>query len=166
MGKKKWDMPVVNKPVQELHDFSWINEYKIKSDKQRSFLIAYSVLGNVTAASRASHVSRKSHYEWINDQAEAERYKAAFEDAHRQACDAIDIEIYDRAMRGVRTAKWHNGKIVGFEYVKDTTLLIFYAKGAMPEKYKDRLHADLTGKLTLEQLVVESYKPKEKEPKK
>lgn len=155
-------LPEVNKPVEVMPDMSWINDFGIKSQKQRAFLIAYSVVGNKTAASRASKVSTKSHYQWMNDEAEAERYKVAFEEAHRQACDRIDLEIYERGMRGVRTAKWHEGKIVGFEWVKDTTLLIFYAKGAMPEKYKDRIHAEHSGRVTLEQLVAESNKPEVK----
>lgn len=106
-----------------------------RSAKQRAFLAAYAETGNITAAAKLSKVARKTHYRWLDDQA----YSADFADAHEQACDALEAEARRRAHDGVDEPVFYKGSVCGAVRRYSDTLLIFLLKGAMPEKYKDRV---------------------------
>lgn len=94
--------------------------------KKRAFLAAYEQCGNITQASKAVGISRQTHYDWMRDD---DDYKKAFADAEEAAGDALEAEARKRALAG------------------SDTLLIFLLKGHKPEKYKERVAADLSGGL-------------------
>jgi hypothetical protein len=103
--------------------------------KQRAFLATFAATGNITAAAAIAKVARKSHYRWLDDEA----YAAEFADAQEQACDSLEAEARRRATEGVDEPVFYKGKECGTVRRYSDTLLIFLLKGAIPEKYKDRV---------------------------
>lgn len=136
----------------------WVDEYGITNPKQRIFLHAFVIAGTLKAAAAACKVTRKSHWVWCNNDP---AYKRAFEDAVEQRNDALEAEAIERATKGVCEDVWYQGKVVGKRFVKDTTLLIFLMKGAMPQKYRENIHADGNLTLNLAELIVASKKAPE-----
>lgn len=115
---------------------------------QRKFLAAYSTTGIVGRAAKAAGVSRRNHSRWMDQEA----YRQAFADAEAEAADAIEAEVRDRALIGECEEVWYQGEVVGHRYRKSDVLLIFAAKGAMPEKYADRnvSRVDVNGRAEVE----------------
>lgn len=140
MPRKKTKPPAPQKP--QPHD--WQASHGIENPKQRQFLTALAVTGNLGEASRVSGIARQSHYNWLaavgedeKPTPEAQRYKDAVAHAIDQACDALELEIWDRAMHGYREPVYQGGKLVGYKTKKSDTLLMFLANGPMGRgKYK------------------------------
>lgn len=116
----------------------WKASHGIENLKQRLFLTALSVTGIVSEASRLSKIPRSSHYSWLAEQGPDEkpthaalRYKDAIADATDQASDALELEIWNRAMNGYREPVYQGGKCVGHKVRKSDTLLMFLANGPM-----------------------------------
>lgn len=110
--------------------------------KKKAFLAAYAEAGNITRAAELAGVDRTSHYKWLNDPEYAEAFKAADE----QAGDRLEQEARRRAVEGTQKPVFHQGKQCGVVNEYSDTLLIFLLKGARPEKYKDRVQQEHTGK--------------------
>lgn len=110
--------------------------------KKNAFLTAYAYCGNVTKAAEIAGVERKSHYNWLESDAE---YAAAFEEAKQEACDHLEAEARRRAVEGTCKPVFYKGEECGTIREYSDTLLMFLMKGAMPEKYKDRVQNELTG---------------------
>jgi hypothetical protein len=127
-AKKPWD---------------WLNAYEIGHPKKRAFLAAFALFGTISRASEAAEISRANHYNWLKDD-DGEIYAKAFEDAKQRACDALEQEARRRAMEGVEKPIVRNGFVVDTYTEYSDTLLIFLMKGAMPDKYKDRIHQEHT----------------------
>jgi hypothetical protein len=133
--------------------------------KQEAFLDAYAKLGTVLAAAKAAGIGRRTHYDWLEKDT---KYAKQFENVHREFCDSIEHEIFRRGVVGVDKPVMHQGKPVYHpdptdptKLLKDPrtglpvqvtikdysdTLLIFRAKGEMPEKYRDKFEHEHTGK--------------------
>lgn len=148
----------------------WLDDYGITNLKQRQFLTAFAVTANPTAAAEASGVSRWSHWKWQElATPEGEKYRAATAAAKQMATEYLEDICFKRATEGVLVNKWHQGKIVGQDLVKSDLLLIFYMKGAMPNKYRDIIDpTKRDGTVTLEDIVAAANKftlvpPAEKE---
>jgi hypothetical protein len=120
-----------------------------KADQQAKFLAAYSEHANVTLACKAAGVERKQHYRWLDGDPE---FATRFKQAYKAACDAVDAEIRRRGLLGYEEPVFFQGRECGQITKYDSTLLIFFAKGLMPEKYKDNYKAEinLTGKVDVE----------------
>lgn len=134
--------------------------------KQKAFLAAYSVCGNITQAADSSGCDRVTHYLWMKDHP---GYKEAFWHAKETAIDALEKESRRRALEGCRRYKFHNGHPImvpcpedfpcavpyggsptgfAFHYFEDEksdALLIFLMKGHRPEMYKDRFYMEHAG---------------------
>lgn len=76
-------------------------------------------------------------------------YEARFVAAFQQACDSVDHEIHRRGATGYEEPVFYQGKKVANIRKYDPTLLIFFAKGLMPEKYRENLKADITSNATV-----------------
>jgi hypothetical protein len=76
-------------------------------------------------------------------------YNEAFQEAHIEACEAIEGEIRSRAMVGWDEPVFQKGEQVGVIHKKSENLLMFYAKAQMPSKYRDNVQVNLTGDVTL-----------------
>ena len=109
--------------------------------KREAFLAAYSEVGTITHAAQLAGVLRTAHYNWMNDPEYVERFR----EAEKQACDRLEQEIRRRAVSGVDEPVFYQGKECGTVKKYSDTLLIFLAKGAMPQKYRDNVKMELTG---------------------
>ena len=114
--------------------------------------------GNITHAAKAADVTRRRHYTWLEDP----EYRAAFEVAHEEAIDGLELEARRRAIQGVRRLKFDkDGKPLrdpdtGKPYeerIYSDALMIFLLKAARPGVYRDRV--EHTGSMTHEH----EYKP-------
>jgi len=119
---------------------------KIRHRKKRGFLLAYCVRGTVTRAAADARVDRTLHYVWLEKDT---AYAAAFADARQVARDLAEDEIWRRASEGQIVPVFHQGLVVGYRRERDSTLLIFHAKGNDPDKWADRAKVTHDGQLTL-----------------
>ena len=103
-----------------------------------AFLAAYSECGNITEACSVSGVARPTHYHWMH---KFDWYPPLFEASRQEACDGLEKEARRRAIEGVPEEVYHNGVPCGSRQRYSDTLLIFLMKGAMPEKYRERIDA-------------------------
>ena len=140
---------------------------ELPNASQIAFLAAYAAYGSIVAAATESKVARSMHYEWLR---EDETYKARFDAAHRDYCDALEDEIDRRGRRGFEEPVVYQGKLTYEPLLnKDGTvkvdrkgrpryskkpltvrkysdnLLMFRAKAAMPDKYRDNAKIEHTG---------------------
>jgi hypothetical protein len=111
-----------------------------KPPKQGAFLLAYATLGNVTAAARVAKLPRSQHYLWLDDPL----YKAAFDEAHEQACDALEEEVRRRALKGVLKPVFYKGKRCGGIREFSDTLLMFMLKRVRNE-FRENYAVEHTG---------------------
>ncbi len=99
--------------------------------RQQKFLAAFEELGSVRVAARAAGIGRASHYRWRGDP----EYQRAFEQAKEEFCDKLEGEIIQRGLRGIEHPVFYKGeKVASYRQFSDV-LLMFAARGAMPEKY-------------------------------
>src|SRR5262245_58419046 len=112
---------------------------KRKPEAQKRFLEAYAKCGNVTEAAGKVGISRERHYDWLQDP----EYEARFADAYGQACEQVDREIRRRGVVGILKPVWYKGEKVGSIREYSDTLLIFLAKGMMPDKYAQFIKGDI-----------------------
>lgn len=90
--------------------------------KKARFLDAYRACGMVSEAARRVKVGRSTVYEWRK---EDPAFAAAWDDIDAALADELEAEAIRRAKAG------------------SDTLLIFLLKGLKPERYRERVQADL-----------------------
>lgn len=117
-------------------------ENRTLQQKKKAFLAAFAEVGNISRAAELAGIARSNHYDWMRDDPD---YPALFREADQQACDRLEQEARRRAVEGVQKPVFQGGKQVGVVQEYSDTLLIFLLKGAMPEKYKERQHTELSG---------------------
>lgn len=132
---------------------------------QNRFLVALRLTGNVSEAARAAETCRTNHYRWLT---ESEPYREAFADAYEQACDLLELEARRRAVDGVRQVKFHQGVPIQnplweegdpeherfySEHAYSDQLLITLLKAHRPERYSDRVVAEVHGALELDRSI-------------
>ena len=115
-------------------DEKYLND--IKDEKKRRFLLKLSERAIMTEAQIHAGVSSATPYNWLNSDPV---FKAAFDRAKKVACDNIEREIWRRGNHGIKSPVYHQGRLCGFKREYSDTLLIFNAKGLMPEKYKESI---------------------------
>jgi hypothetical protein len=93
------------------------------SAKVRRFFDAYASTGRVSHACKIAGMSRETHYQKL---AADPAYQAAFAEAQQKLDDIIEDEIFRRAIE-----------------CESDPLLMFLARGHMPEKYRERVSADV-----------------------
>lgn len=117
-------------------------ENKTLQQKKRAFLAAFAEVGTITHAAELAGIDRQAHYRWLKDDPD---YPALFADADEKACEKLEQEARRRAIEGVGEPVFYKGEPCGTVQKYSDTLLIFLLKGAMPEKYRERYAAELTG---------------------
>ena len=128
--------------------------------KARAFLAAFRITASVTAAARAVPMDKTMHYRWLQ---KSERYRRAFAQAMIEAAQSLEDEAVERATIGVFEPTVYQGEftypmIVDQEtgevtratspvglYKKSDMLLSKLMNGFMPEKYAQRVSAELSG---------------------
>lgn len=109
---------------------------------QRAFLAAFATCGQIAKAAKAANIDRGAHYDWLKT---VEDYPARFAEACDQAGDYVEGEAVRRATEGVLEVKWYQGKAVGTKRVFSDGLVPTLLRGFKPEKYRERITAELTG---------------------
>jgi hypothetical protein len=95
----------------------------------RKFLEAYAATGRVAHACDIADISRETHYHKLETDS---GYQQAFARAQQQLADVIEDELFRRGIAGESDA-----------------LLMFLARGFMPDKYKDRSAIEHSGSIDL-----------------
>ena len=116
-----------------------LNAYeKRRREQQERFLAQYGRTGNITSAAEASGVARRSHYNWIRD--DALGYRARFDSAREQYADQLERIVHER----LTDPTGNSGSDI---------LLMFMLKALRPEKYREAMPvADDVAKDTLAEL--------------
>ncbi len=145
------------------------SEQRIK--KQARFLSFYRNSGNIKFSCKYAGINRSTYYDWLKDDAEFSKQVA---DAEPEVDDTLEFAAYDRAVSGVPSYVVSQGKMVYEEiplfdedgkpkldkwnkpeYARgkplverkySDTLLITLLKARMPDKYKERVQNEHTGK--------------------
>jgi hypothetical protein len=94
--------------------------------KQIAFLEAFSQFGTIAGVSRLANVGRRTHYDWIQQDA---AYNEAFSEATEQYADAVRDEVRRRAIEGYLEPVIYQGAIA-----KDER-----GRPLMLRKFSDRL---------------------------
>jgi len=118
--------------------------------KKERFLQAVALTGNITTAAQAAGCNRAAHYKWLEKD---EYYPARFEAAMEQASDLLEQEARRRAVAGVDKPVYQNGGVVGTVRQYSDVLLIFLMKGAMPEKYRERIDQRVEARFDVSQNI-------------
>jgi hypothetical protein len=117
-----------------------------KEIDQNAFLDAYKEMGNISRASTASNIDRRSHYRWLeNDEAYAEN----FAEAEKEAIEKLEAEARRRASEGYEEPVFYKGEVCGTVRKYSDVLLMFLLKGLKPDMYKDRTHTEISGNVTI-----------------
>jgi hypothetical protein len=109
---------------------------EVVDPKKRKWLATFAMTGNVRLSCKAVGICESTAYNWRKDPDTP--FAAALEVARRMACDRIEAEIFRRGHDGVEQPVYQNGRLVGTTREYSDTLLIFFAKGLMPERYRER----------------------------
>jgi hypothetical protein len=132
--------------------------------RHTAFLKSFALCGSITRAAKAAGVDRSQHYEWLKSR---EGYREEFAEAMSQAAAVLEDEAVERATKGVyEPCVWQGqfvfptksvidkktgeerkitGKIPFGVWKKSDTLLMFLLKGLKPERYRDRVTAEVSG---------------------
>lgn len=73
-------------------------------------------------------------------------FEQAYQEARADGDDVLRAEIKRRGVDGVKTAIWHEGKVVGHKQVYSDNLLMFLAKARMPTEFGDKTQVDVNHK--------------------
>lgn len=128
------------------------------ASKKERFLLALAISANVTQSCRVSGLDRQTAYDWRrNDPKFAENWDQALE----LGTDALEDEAIRRGTEGVKRPVYQGGKLVGYVQEHSDVMLIFMLKARRPMVFRDRADLNVTGHLTLEQLVAGAKKTEE-----
>lgn len=109
-------------------------------EKRELFLEHLAATGNVTESAEVSGYTRRSWYTLKDNDPE---FSAAWDEALKQATDALIIEGRRRALVGVDEPVFYQGEVCGSVRRYSDTLLMFLVKAHRPEYATER--KQLTG---------------------
>ena len=109
--------------------------------KRAVFLDVLEKTSGVTTAARAAGVSRKTAYEHRNKDPE---FAARWDEAEDSYADRLVREAYRRAVDGVDEPVYQQGELVGVIRRYSDSLLNSKLKAHRPEKYRERVTAEVT----------------------
>lgn len=124
-------------------------------ETKRLFLASLARYGNVKLACTAAKMARDTAYTWRAKQPD---FKAAWEDALKDAVNVLEREAYRRAVKGTDKPVYQQGVQVGTIREYSDTLLIFLLKGAAPDKYRERVQTEHSGELKLSVSYVNDWR--------
>lgn len=134
---------MAGKKEQEIIEKNESEFQHISHMKKRAFLAAYAECGTVTHAAEIAGISRRMVQYWKKDDPE---FAEAFRVAEEKAADRLEQEARRRAIEGVPQPVFYKGRKVGTIQKYSNNLLMFLLKGARPEKYRERVTQEITGK--------------------
>jgi hypothetical protein len=99
--------------------------------------------GNVSRACMAIGQNRRRVYEWREKDPV---FAQAWDEAVDSGTDELEEEARRRAFSGVDEPVFYQGEQCGEVRKYSDTLLIFLLKGRRPDKYRENVRTELTGK--------------------
>ena len=110
---------------------------------KKVFLEKYAELGSITAACKAAGgINTRTIHHWRKGDPD---FLKRFEEAKLIAITLLEDEAFRRAVTGVQKPVYQGGKKVGEITEYSDNLLITLLKGALPNKYKSNVAAELSG---------------------
>lgn len=116
------------------------------SARDAKFFKALAAGKPVEKACKLACYGRSTVYEWREQDPE---FAKAWDEAVDAAVEAMEAEADRRALEGVDEPVFHNGEEVGSRKRYSDTLLIFRLKALRPEKYRERVDANVRGNITI-----------------
>lgn len=117
--------------------------HKFTGKKRSTFLNVLKETGNVSEAAREVGLSRRTAY---NLRESDEEFAKAWDEAVDTGIDYLEEEARRRAYKGVAEPVFYQGMECGTVQKYSDTLMIFLLKANRPDKYKDRVANEHTGK--------------------
>jgi hypothetical protein len=108
---------------------------------KKRFLVAYSMFGTVSVAARHTGISVSSHYKWNSDS----QYREAFELATKIHTDEMEYTAFKLATGQYMKPVVSMGKIVTYERIFDTKVLLKVLGAKLPERYTNRVDVTTNG---------------------
>lgn len=118
--------------------------------QKEKVLAAYEACGNVTKACKKLKLPRDTFYTWLKEDKD---FKAAYDAAAIKAVGVLEDEANRRAVEGVLEPVYHKGEKVGTVRRYSDTLLIVLLKAHAPEKYRERVSTEISGKLQTDTVI-------------
>lgn len=109
---------------------------------QRRFLLAFCISGIITNAAIASGITPSIHRNWIKGSA---AYREAFVESEQFANDYLENLALELASGVHMRPVVSMGKIVTYEKIFDTKLLLSLLKARMPHKFSNRVDITSNG---------------------
>lgn len=109
--------------------------------KDAAFLDALRDGRSITAACIDAGVSRRTAYDWREADDE---FRKEWDSAVDEGTDRLEDEAHRRARDGVAKPVFQGGKRVGTIQEYSDTLTIFLLKARRPEKFKERVSAEVS----------------------
>ena len=117
-------------------------EVERRKARQDKFLEAFKAAGTVTHAAEQVGMHRRTHYDWLERDAD---YAGRYKDAEDAAIDALESEARRRALAGIEEPVFWQGVEVGQTRKYSDALLIFLLKGKRPGVYRERVQVQAEG---------------------
>jgi hypothetical protein len=108
----------------------------LPQDKAKFLQKLASSAGNVSKAAQAVKISRSAAYDHKSKDAD---FSNAWDNVIETVADAMEQEMYRRAVKGVQEPVFYKGQIVGKIRKFSDKLLEFGLKGKRPDIYRDRV---------------------------
>lgn len=122
-------------------------------ENAKKFLQLLSNSANVTGSAAAAGLTRSMLYEWRDADPE---FAKRWDEAVERGNDALEDEAVRRGRDGYEKPVFQQGREVGRIREYSDTLLIFMLKGRRPDKFRDNVRTEITGHVTLEQLITQA----------
>lgn len=119
------------------------NRTKFTIEKAEEFLEVLANTANVSRAAEAIGVSRRTCYDHRDAD---EEFRKAWDEAVKLGLDALEDEVTRRAVEGWDEPVFYQGVQCGLVRKFSDSLLMFRLNGGRPEKYRQRVSAEHSGK--------------------
>jgi hypothetical protein len=120
------------------------------TDWRPVFLQALNDTGLVKEACRVAGIHRSTAYE---ERQRNEEFAVAWHDVEEETTERMEREAIRRAAEGVEKPVFQGGQQVGAIREYSDTLLIFMLKARRPERYRENVHVEHSGNVTIADLA-------------
>lgn len=119
---------------------------KVKFDAKRQelFLKIFKECNSITQAAKAVSISTNTVYE---AKASDLDFRASLERAERDILSNLEEEAYRRAVKGVKKAVYHQGRLVGYELQYSDRLLEMMLRARDRDRYTQSTNINVQGKV-------------------
>ena len=114
--------------------------------KKKKFLEAIAKGFSVSMSCRMAHFSKSGIQKHVKKSA---AFKKAWDEAYETGADVLEDEAWRRAVEGWDEPKWYQDKEVGAVRKFSDRLLEMLLKARRPDKYRERIDANVTGDITV-----------------